>query len=166
MPTHAAPLPVNKLSSPSAASSSTSDTTSKAVADAATASSQDQSYFANLESLQTVPEEPDSNESSRVLPEPTDNGASVDVLSPRSVGVAPSVATLEAEIAGRATGEGKPLFDEPDFGPGGFDEEGSGPGPVVDDVEPPTGPAALRRSPGSFSAQGARDGEMVSPTER
>jgi len=140
MPTHAAPLP-HKVSSPP------SEQHQNAPADTA--------YFSGAstphgESLQTVPEEPSSTESSRLL---SHDGTS-DVLSPRSQTSSVSVATLEAELAGSATYSGKPMFSEPDFGP-----------EMPDDVQPPAS-EFLRRSPGSFTAQSARESETVSPTER
>jgi hypothetical protein len=146
MPAHAAPLP-EKVDSPDTKKALVSGTTSI-----------DQSYFSGSptphgESLQTVPEEPSSTESSRVL---GSSDGTDDIFSPRSLAVGPSVATLEAEIAGHATLSGKPMFAEPEFGPG----------PVLDETEPPIRPDVWRRSPGSFSAVTSRESETVSPTER
>ena len=157
MPAHAAPLPQHKATSPT----ETRDGASDAKAASGNGSEQSSSFFTTTsssvtgESLTTVPEEPSSLEASRELGEN-------DVYSPRATQVGPTVATLEAEIAGQATTSGKPLFAEPDFA--------GGPGPVVlpdtvDDLAP-VAPEILRRSPGSFSADKLREGEAISPTER
>lgn len=153
MPAHAAPLPQKAATSPT----STKDSASKTTDDNSS------SYFTTAassvtgESLTTVVEEPSSNESSRVL----GNDGSNDVYSPRAAQVAPSVATLEAEIAGLATATGKPVFSEPDFA--------ASAGPVmpetVEDLKS-VAPEVFRRSPGSFSADKLKEGEAVSPTER
>ena len=152
MPAHAAPLP------PSHNLPSPTHTKDGASSDAKqTSSSSEQapsSFFASSttsssitgEALTTVPEESS----------PLDATNHSDVLSPRATQIGPTVATLEAEIAGQADASGKPVFSEPDFGVG----VGGGPGPVI------APPPVLARSPGSFSAEKLKEGEAISPTER
>ncbi|KIW06235.1 hypothetical protein, variant [Verruconis gallopava] len=150
MPAHAVPLP-QKVASPPASERPAGSTAAA-----------EQSLFSGPtsphgESLQTVPEEPSSTESSHVLGGSAKEGLEGEALDPKATQSAPSVTTLEAEIAGRATATGKPVFTEPDFGPG--------PGPVEEDTED-VAPTGIRRSPGSFSAAALREGEQLSPTER
>lgn len=145
MPAHAAPLPKKVASPPSDHQPS------------ASALPSDQTYFSGSssphgEGLQTVPEEPSSTESSRVI----DNDGAEDVYSPPPIG--PSVATLEAEISGHATASGKPLFVEPEFGSSPDIE-------TAEDTEP-AAPDVLGRSPSSFLALTVKESETVSPTER
>lgn len=59
-----------------------------------------------------------------------------------------TTATAEAEIEGQASASGKPVFSEPDFGP------------IAESI------GALRKSPGSFSAESLRGADHLSPTER
>lgn len=154
MPTHAAPLPIHKVISPTSTKDGASD------AKASHNASEQSAYFTTAsssivgESLTTVPEEASSVESSREL--------GGEVLSPRAMQFAPSVAKLEAELEGHATTSGKPMFSEPDFGAEAGPVE---PLPTIDDIEPVV-PLVLHRSPGSFSADMLKAGEAVSPTER
>ncbi|KAF2433221.1 nucleotide-diphospho-sugar transferase [Tothia fuscella] len=71
---------------------------------------------------------------------------SLDELSPTSTAF--SNATITAELDGSATRGGKVMFSEPDFAPADAPSE------------------FLRRSPGSFSAETAREDNTLSPTER
>jgi hypothetical protein len=111
------------------------------------ASATDPSYFASTSGgdLPTVPEE----EGSAGL---GTDGAHDD-LSPRSFAPHISNATFAAEFSSGATSTGKPMFSEPDFGFGEAEQQ-----------EAPS--ELLRRSPGSFSAETAREDNVISPTER
>lgn len=59
-----------------------------------------------------------------------------------------TAATAEAEIEGQASASGKPVFNEPNFGP------------IAETIE------ALRKSPGSFSTESVQEAAHLSPTER
>jgi len=164
MPAHAAPVPKELHKNNSSASKSSQEHGKQTTISLSSLSVDQQGYFSSASGgssprvLQTVPEEPSSTESSKQL-----DDYDHDDLSPSStIPTAPSVSassetTLAAEITGEgATLGGKPMFTEPDFGKvegeelekEGLEKEG------------------LRRSPGSFSAETAREDNVTSPTER
>jgi hypothetical protein len=96
----------------------------------------DKGYFG----LEEIPEEEGSAGLS--------NDGAGDDLSPSSTLL--SNATVTAELGGGATTSGKVMFQEPEFG--------------LKDLDVPS--ESLRRSPGSFSAETAREDSQLSPTER
>lgn len=96
----------------------------------------DKGYFG----LEEIPEEEGSAGLS--------NESAQDDLSPTSTLL--SNATVTAELGGGATTGGKVMFQEPEFGLQDLD--------ISSDK--------VRRSPGSFSAETAREDSQLSPTER
>lgn len=148
MPAHSAPIPADHLS------------TTKVKSSPVAQQQQDAQYYASLDgasrALQTVPEE--SLGSSMDFVHKLQAGQHTEDLDSDHSPSSPfspsgqSSTTISSEFSGsHSTSKGLPMFSEPDFGR----EE------VEDD------PVLRRmRSPGSFSADTAREDNVVSPTER
>lgn len=143
MPTHAAPIPADHLATKAKSPPTSPTAPSHAFGSDGTTSSR------SSRGLQTVPEETP--------------GSSIDFVQKLQAEYQPqdlnkSGAVQSANTLNRfndndhATSGGVPLFSEPEFGREEVEEED----------------AVLRgmRSPGSFSAENSRGGEMISPTER